>query len=196
MKIESKVFLILFTIGSLALLAGSWFHVIPFSITEDLGFITGALTVYVEEYARGLLDFKDGRCDYEDIEKIAYGHRASERALARQANKILFSDTDLLTTTIWSNALFGTCPEWIYEAAEEITYDLYLVTDIDVPWVDDNQRFFSEEKQRQDFLERCLQALEQRNRPYIMLSGTWEQRLSKAISAVEAILHPEKIRQK
>jgi nicotinamide mononucleotide transporter len=43
----NKLFLILFTIGSVALLVGSWFHAIPFSITEDLGFITGALTVWL-----------------------------------------------------------------------------------------------------------------------------------------------------
>lgn len=143
-------------------------------------------TVFVEEYARGLLDFKNGRCDYDDIEKIALGHRASEQALARQANRILFSDTDLLTTTVWSNVLFGTCPAWIYAAADATNYDLYLVTDIDVPWVDDNQRYLSDI--RQEFLDLCIQALEQRNRPYILISGTWDQRLSKAIQAVEKLL--------
>lgn len=44
---KNKVFLSLFTLGSVALLAGSWFQTIPFSITEDLGFITGALTVWL-----------------------------------------------------------------------------------------------------------------------------------------------------
>jgi HTH-type transcriptional regulator, transcriptional repressor of NAD biosynthesis genes len=145
-------------------------------------------TVFVEEYARGLLDFKNGRCDYDDIEKIARGHRASEEALARQANRVLFSDTDLLTTTIWSNVLFGTCPAWLSEAADTMTYDLYLVTDIDVPWVDDNQRFFSNQKQRQGFLALCIQALEQRNRSYMMIRGTWEERLANAIQAVENLL--------
>ena len=43
----SRRFLVLFILGSVALLAGSWFHAIPFSITEDLGFITGALTVWL-----------------------------------------------------------------------------------------------------------------------------------------------------
>jgi nicotinamide mononucleotide transporter len=43
----SRRFLILFTVGSVVLLAGSWFHAIAFSITEDLGFITGALTVWL-----------------------------------------------------------------------------------------------------------------------------------------------------
>ena len=43
----SRRFLLLFTVGSVVLLAGSWFHAIAFSITEDLGFITGALTVWL-----------------------------------------------------------------------------------------------------------------------------------------------------
>ena len=144
-------------------------------------------TVFVEEYARGLLDFKDGRCDdLEDINRIARGHRASTEALARQANRVLFCDTDLLTTTVWSNTLFGTCPAWLYAAADEMNYDLYLVTDIDVPWVDDNQRFFKEE--RQEFMELCLQALRERNRPYLMISGSWEERFARAVQAVENLL--------
>jgi HTH-type transcriptional regulator, transcriptional repressor of NAD biosynthesis genes len=144
-------------------------------------------TVFVEEYARGLLDFKDGRCDdLEDINRIARGHRASTEALARQANRVLFCDTDLLTTTVWSNALFGTCPTWLSTAADAMNYDLYLVTDIDVPWVDDNQRFFKDE--RQEFMALCLQALRERNRPYLMISGSWEERFARAIQAVENLL--------
>lgn len=144
-------------------------------------------TVFVEEYARGLLDFKDGRCDdLEDINRIARGHRASTEALARQANRVLFCDTDLLTTTVWSNVLFGTCPPWIDTAAHEMNYDLYLVTDIDVPWVDDNQRFFKDE--RQEFMEHCLQALQACHRPYIMISGSWEERFARAVQAVENLL--------
>jgi HTH-type transcriptional repressor of NAD biosynthesis genes len=53
------------------------------------------------------------------------------------------------------------------------------VTDIDVPWVDDNQRFFKDE--RQEFIELCLQAL----RPYLMISGNWEERFARARQAVE-----------
>lgn len=46
-KRKNRIFLILFLIGSVALLTGSWLQVISFSITEDLGFITGALTVWL-----------------------------------------------------------------------------------------------------------------------------------------------------
>lgn len=43
----NKYFLIIFTLGSLALLLGSWLSIIPVSITESLGFITGAATVWL-----------------------------------------------------------------------------------------------------------------------------------------------------
>src|SRR5258708_23426653 len=46
-KKTNRILLILFTIGSVALLTGSWLQVIPFTITEDLGFVTGALSVWL-----------------------------------------------------------------------------------------------------------------------------------------------------
>src|ERR1019366_5121592 len=43
----NMVFSILFTLSSIALVVGSWLHILPFSLVEDLGFITGALTVWL-----------------------------------------------------------------------------------------------------------------------------------------------------
>ncbi len=82
--------------------------------------------------------------------------------------------------------LFGTCPPWIYESADTMTYDLYLVMNIDVPWVDDNQRYLAE--RRQEFFDLCIQALEKRKRPYIVISGPWEERFTKAVQAVEPLI--------
>ncbi|MGK7905619.1 MAG: AAA family ATPase [Synechococcus sp.] len=139
-------------------------------------------TVYVNEYARSLLDYKQGRCDYEDIDRIARGQIASEEALAPQSNRILFCDTDLITTTIWSEVLFDRCPNWIRAEADRRTYDLYLVTDCDVPWVEDCQR--NHPHQREWFRDRCIRELEQRDRSFVLLSGTWEQRFLGACQAV------------
>ncbi|MCP5425924.1 MAG: AAA family ATPase [Gammaproteobacteria bacterium] len=143
-------------------------------------------TVHVSEYARGLLDHKAGRCDPEDIPLIAKGQMAAEDALVRQANRVLFCDTDLLTTTIWSEVLFGYCLDWIREEAERRQYDLYLLTDIDVPWVDDAQRYLPH--RRQEFMDRCRQALDRRGRPYVLLSGNWARRLQRACRAVDELL--------
>ncbi|BAY65857.1 ATPase/kinase involved in NAD metabolism [Calothrix brevissima NIES-22] len=143
-------------------------------------------TVYVSEYARGWLDPKDGRCDFTDIEMIARGQIASEDALAKQANRVMFCDTDLITTTIWSNVLFGKCYQWIYGEAEQRHYDLYLILDVDVPWVDDKQRYLPH--LRIEFRDRCIFELKSRNRPYVLISGSWEERFHQACVAVDEII--------
>lgn len=146
-------------------------------------------TNYAWEYARPLLDFNDGTCTYEDIARIARGQRATEAALARRANRLLLCDTDLLTTTIWSDVLFDKCPAWVTKAAHEQSYDLTLLLDVDVPWVDDNQRFIKAQKDRQAFFERCVDALELAGRRYEVLSGTWKEREAKAIGLIDELLN-------
>jgi nicotinamide riboside kinase len=112
---------------------------------------------------------------------------AAEDALARHANRILFCDTDLLLTTVWSETLFGDCPAWIRQAAAARTYDLYLLLDVDVPWVDDSQRYLPH--QRQAFFERCRAVLEQHGRCYVVIRGTWPERLVHARAAVQDLLN-------
>jgi NadR type nicotinamide-nucleotide adenylyltransferase len=143
-------------------------------------------TVFVPEYARTLLELKNGELTEVDIPRIARGQIASEEALASQCNRLLFCDTDLLSTKIWSETLYGSCPEWIVDVAAVRDYDLYLVTDVDVPWVDDAIRYLPED--RQPFLDRCLGELDARGSRYVLLSGSWEERLNKACAAVESTL--------
>jgi NadR type nicotinamide-nucleotide adenylyltransferase len=145
-------------------------------------------TAYVHEYARPLLDFKDGRCDYSDIELIARGQAAAEDALAPSANRVLFCDTDPLTTTLWSEVFFGKCPAWVTREAQRRNYDLYLLMDVDVGWVDDDQRYFPEQNARAKFFDQCQAALDARNRPYVRIHGSWAERFERAVAAVEQLL--------
>jgi NadR type nicotinamide-nucleotide adenylyltransferase len=144
-------------------------------------------TVHVPEFARGWLDQRQGVCTPADIPLIARGQVAAEDALARQANRVLFCDTDLLLTTIWSEVLFGDCPPELREAADRRTYDLYLLLDVDVPWVDDAQRYLPD--RRQEFFDRCRQALESRSRPHVTIRGSWPERFEQACRAVRRLCH-------
>jgi HTH-type transcriptional regulator, transcriptional repressor of NAD biosynthesis genes len=143
-------------------------------------------TVHVPEFARGWLDPRQGVCTPADIPIIARGQLAAEDALARQANHVLFCDTDLLLTTIWSEVLFGDCPAWIREEAGRRCYDLYLLLDVDVPWVDDSQRYLPE--RRQEFFDRCRRGLDEHNRPHTTLRGDWADRFERACSEVRRLL--------
>jgi NadR type nicotinamide-nucleotide adenylyltransferase len=118
---------------------------------------------------------------------ISRGQAASEDSLVKQANKVFFTDTDGLITTIYSDLVLGEIPREVQERAENRKYDLYLLTDVDVPWVDDGQRLFPH--RRTEFFKRCEAMLRERGRPYVRISGSWEERKQKAIAAVDELLY-------
>lgn len=143
-------------------------------------------TVMVPEFARTHLEAQGGKITPADIPLIARGQIAAEKALARHANRVLICDTDLLTTELWSQELFRDCPEWIRREAERQKYDLYLLTDVDAPWVPDSVRYLP--LKRQEFFARCLRELNDRGRHFVRLIGSLERRSQVAREAVEALL--------
>jgi HTH-type transcriptional repressor of NAD biosynthesis genes len=146
-------------------------------------------TAFVPEYARTWLEeHGTDEVRFEDLPIIARAQVASEEALARNARGVLFSDTDALTTTIWSEALFGRTDPEIEQLARRQTYALTLLLDVDVPWVADPVRYLPAE--RKSFFDRCRRALDRAGRPYVIVSGDFETRTRSAIAAVEELLLP------
>ena len=142
-------------------------------------------TVLVPEYGRLYLDSKNAPCELEDIPRIARGHADCEDRLAREANRVLILDTELIITTLWSEYFFGECPEQVRREAGERSYDLYLLTANDVPWVDDPQRVGPES--RGSFYDRVRRELETRGRRFVEISGTFERRFEQAVCAVDSL---------
>jgi HTH-type transcriptional regulator, transcriptional repressor of NAD biosynthesis genes len=147
-------------------------------------------TSWVPEFAREYLDRKDAEhplavLTLADIAEIACGQLASEERLARQANRVLICDTELLTTRLWSEHFFGTCEDWIERTAAERRYDLYLLTDIDVAWAADPHR--NAPQSRQPFSNRLRRELESRERRFVLVSGPADERLRQAIAAVNSL---------
>ena len=143
-------------------------------------------TACVEEYAKELIFAQDGNISLRDIPRIARGQIKAEKEGEGRVNEILFCDTDLLTTTIWSDRLFGTCPQWIRDASALQTYDLYLLMDTDTPWIADLHRFLPDD--RPLFLQKCRQVLEENDIKYITLSGTWENKFDTACAEIDILL--------
>ena len=143
-------------------------------------------TVAVPEYAKTYIEAQGKDIDAADMLKIARGQCASEDAMAREANRLLFCDSDLVTSSIWSGRLVGTVPEWLRREADKRQYDLYLLTHYDVPWVDDVHRYIPKESPA--FFDRCVLELESRQRPFVQIKGNWDERLKLAIEAVQTLL--------
>lgn len=147
-------------------------------------------TRFVPEYARGYLDTMGMNFDAEVFETIARGHRASEEAMARQANRVLFCDTESLITKLWAEILLGDVPALVEEYARQPRYALYLVMAATEDWVEDLQRFQPAQSERERFFARCVEALRAWNRNIVILQGSWEERFTQAIRAVDPLLRP------
>ena len=141
---------------------------------------------FVPEYARSYLEGREVEFELTDMVMIARGQRASEDALARAGRPLLFCDTDALTTALWSAELFGSVPPVVRELARLERYDLILLLDVDVPWVEGSLRLRPEG--REDFLASCRQAMEEQGRDYVLVSGSWDERFRTAKAAVARLL--------
>ena len=117
---------------------------------------------------------------------IAHGQARLEDERARQANRLLVCNTNLLTTLLWHERYFGDRPAELRQMAAERAADLCLLCDPDVPWEADGLR--DSPGQRTWFHERFRQELEARGWRYLILSGPYERRLATAIGAVEGLL--------
>lgn len=154
-------------------------------------------TAHVDEYARRLLDeyvanrqYQPGEVRFEDIATIARGQIVTETARARYANKILFCDTDLITTKFWSNYYFKQCPKWVEEEGNSRRYDLHILLEPTVPWVEDAQRPMPDLKERQEFARWFEMELIKQKRPFIKISQEdWEERLQAAVVACEKLMN-------
>jgi HTH-type transcriptional regulator, transcriptional repressor of NAD biosynthesis genes len=146
-------------------------------------------TVWVPEFARNYLDDKGAWVELPDIEKIAAGQLASEDRLARQANCLLICDTDLITTCVYSRHYFGECPKEVEQMADQRQYDLYLLLDIDVPFVADWQR--PDGESREQFFLTFRSELECRGRRFVVISGSYEERFGRAVKAIDELLNLE-----
>lgn len=147
-------------------------------------------TLYVPEYGR-IYDeqYRPENWTPAQLVTIAETHRAMRRALEPLADRLLVEDTDALLTTVWSEALAGSVDPWFDQDFE--LADLYLLTDIDVPWVGDGLRLFGKEEERRAFFEKARAVLETRGANYIVLSGDWDERRARAIEAVSALVSEE-----
>jgi nicotinamide riboside kinase len=144
-------------------------------------------TVWVPEFARDYLQEKldsgRGICDIDDMLPIAYGQTKLENESALIANKYLFCDTNLLVTKVFSELYYNFCDSLLDKAARAHQYDLFFLTDIDVPWEDDGLR--DSPDGRETVFEVFKQSLIDNKKPFITISGDKETRLKKAVTIIE-----------
>ena len=154
-------------------------------------------SVWVPEYAREYLQNKWNNerktCEQKDLIPIAIGQMELENHLADKATDVLFCDTDLLETKVYSEEYYGGYVDPLLdEAARNNEYDLYFLTYIDIPWEADDLR--DRPLQREEMFQAFKSALEKHQKKYVLLKGNKKERLQKAIYYVDELLKNRKFK--
>jgi nicotinamide riboside kinase len=172
-------------------------------------------TVWCPEYAREYLTVHGMNYTYNDLltiakeqikleEKYESGVRSSESGVESLTahgsrlttdnsslitpHSLLFIDTDMYVMKVWCEFVFGKCHPFILEQIGKRKYDLYLLCNIDLPWVRDELREYPHDEPRQELYKIYKEIMQNQTVPWAEIDGNYEQRLQKAIGAVGNIL--------
>jgi HTH-type transcriptional repressor of NAD biosynthesis genes len=140
-------------------------------------------TTSVPEAAREILTSNE--IDEEMIVRIGKRQTQLVKEKVTSANKILFCDTDLITTQIYARHYLGFVPDELMALEHEIKYDLYFLLDIDVEWVYDPLRDLRH--RRLEMYNIFKDELDKRQIKYVIINGNWEDRMAKMIEETDRL---------
>ena len=160
-------------------------------------------TGWVKEYAREYLLTNGTEYNYENLLEIAQGqlvleHAAvklaegrlrsnSDKTIATSIPEIVLIDTDMNVLKVWCEFVFEKCHPWILNQIVANSYDLYLLCDIDLPWVKDELREYPDLRTREKLYRHYKDLLINQSTPWINISGNYEARLETAIRAIDSV---------
>jgi len=155
-------------------------------------------TAWVKEYAREYLLNNGTAYSFENLLTIAKGQIDNEelgiKNLVAQSSSSplthhspLIIDTDMYVLKVWCEFVFGQCHHWILNRIVERPYDLYLLCNIDLPWVKDELREYPDLTTREKLYHHYKDILVNQHTPWVDISGNYEERLQKAISAIDKL---------
>jgi NadR type nicotinamide-nucleotide adenylyltransferase len=149
-------------------------------------------TLWVPEYAREYLEKNGSEYNYDDLLTIAKGQIDLEQKVADQQSAFtihhspLFIDTDMYVMKVWSEFVFNKCHNWILNKIAERKYNLYLLCDVDLQWIEDPLRECPDQKVREKLFHFYKDLMINQSTPWNIISGNYEERFQKAVTFVEA----------
>jgi len=137
-------------------------------------------TVWMPEYGREYWEKYqiERRLSMEQLVEIAEGHLEREESLLYQANRYLFTDTNAITTYMFSHYYHGASLPKLFELANLAAsrYDLVFLCDTDIHYDDTWDR--SGDVNRKTFQKQLIGDLLTRKIPFFVLSGNLEERVA------------------
>lgn len=147
-------------------------------------------SIWVKEYAREYLLTNGTHYTFENLLDIAKGQLKLEddaAAVLAERHTPLIVDTDMYVMKVWCEFVFEKTHHWILNRLVERKYDLYLLCNIDLPWVKDELREYPDLISREKLYHHYKDAMINQNTPWVDISGNYEERLRKAIEAIDKL---------
>jgi NadR type nicotinamide-nucleotide adenylyltransferase len=138
---------------------------------------------YISEFARQYVENLGRKYNYSDVEKIACEQVKQMDNLKSQNYPFIFADTWLIITKVWFELVFNKTPDWIENKIKKTKIDLFLICDIDLPWIPDSVRENGGEK-RIILQELYIKYLKKYNFNYEIISGLGKLRFENALKIV------------
>ena len=142
----------------------------------------------VAEYGRLWCEEHGARTRMVDLVEIATEHQrrisVARMAAETAGQSWLILDTDPVMTAVWAQMLYDAQDPAF--ANLENPADLYLVPDIDLPWVADGLRYLGEADTRRRFMDLSIAELDRRALPYALVQGSGPARTAAALRAIQA----------
>ena len=147
-------------------------------------------TCHVEEYGREYTKLRSPKdLTPDDFDVIALEHSFAIDRAEKKANMLLFSDTEAIITKVFAEEYIkGFKSNFIDDLIEreKKIFDLFILLDIDVPWVDDGTREFPHK--REEFFNKIKAELQAREIPFVIIGGDYQERIDKAREEVSKLL--------
>ena len=139
--------------------------------------------ICIPELARSYVQNIDHHYTYQDIECIAKKQIETEHELETKHGFVFF-DTWLIITKVWFDFVYGKHPVWLHEEILKSDVDLFLLCDIDLPWVPDQLRENGGEN-RQKLHEIYQNELSRYGFNFEVLTGDGDQRFNNAVELID-----------
>jgi len=148
-------------------------------------FQTAWVREYLREFSQEKLDKYNKRIEYSDNYTITKNQIRLENETIANAKRFLFCDTNFLQTMLYSELYFGQSDDFFKQYNATFSYNLYLLTNIDISWKADGLRDapFQREKHYNYFKKRLMEL----NQPFIEISGNRAQRRQKSIETTNLL---------
>ena len=139
----------------------------------------------VPEFGRSYCEEHGTDTSMADLIMIAERQAMMTREAQARAKYWLVLDTDPVITAVWADMLHGYQDAWF--ARFDAYANLYLLLDIDLPWIGDDVRIYGDQADRERFFGLSRAELIRRGLRWSLVTGTGDERFTSALAAIAGL---------